>query len=494
MTTLRFLLSLSAAGGFLLAPALASAADAPLFSNAVQKEIPDALPQAEPDLPQELPSATEQLGQQLAVMQERLRNASLDDLRNNPSLAEDALNLAIVSRNWDAVAEILPIYRESPNADAVLVDYAQGALYSGDGEYKKAIALYRKLIADNPELSRVRMDLAILLYADKQDTAARDQFVRLRSESGNDGVLNELIDDFITRIDERSAWSYSAGLSYLRDDNINNASSSPTISLGNLKFQKRPEALPQRGQGFEFSLGADKDFNIAGSHYWSLDASAHGKIYWNKHEYDDIGLRVSTGYKYKDARANFAFTPFARVRYFDSDPYSKTYGFSLSGGYWLSPNWQISSYNEFAWEKSDVNKQAPTEKQRYASVNALWARNAEQIFTFGANVFDVNTGTKSSSYIRPGVNVAWNQDWGFGGVSTRLGLGYAQRDYKAVNYMGIKRKDNEYNVDVSLWKRDWHLWGITPKLNVRYNKVNSNIDDLYTYDKAAVFLKFDKTF
>lgn len=493
MTSLRFLFPLSALGGLFLVAAPSWAAE-PLFSNAVQKEMPDAIPQGEPDLPEALPAGFAQLSEQLAASQEKLRNATLEDLRNNPSLAEEALNLAIIARNWDAVAEILPIYRESPNADTVLVDYAQGALYSGDGEYKKAIGLYRKLIADNPNLNRVRMDLAILLYADKQDIAARDQFVKLRSAADNDQMLNDLIDDFLQKIDERSAWSFDAGLSYLRDDNVNNASSSPTISLGNLKFQKRPEALPQRGQGFEFSLAASKDFNIAGSHYWSLDASTHGKIYWNRHEYDDIGLRISTGYKYKDARATFAFTPFARVRYFDSDPYSKTYGFSLSGGYWISPNWQLSSYNEFAWEKSDVNKQAPTEKQRYGSVNALWARKPEQIFTFGVNVFDVDTGTKSTSYTRPGVNVAWNQDWAFAGLSSRLGLGYGLRDYEAANYMGIKRKDKEYNIDVSLWKRDWHFWGITPKLNARYNKVNSNIDDLYTYDKAAVFLKFDKTF
>ena len=43
----------------------------------------------------------------------------------------------------------------------------------------------------------------------------------------------------------------------------------------------------------------------------------------------------------------------------------------------------------------------------------------------------------------------------------------------------VDRKDNEFNTGVTLWKRDWHYWGITPKLSFRFNKVNSNIDDLY---------------
>ena len=389
---------------------------------------------------------------------------------------------------------ILPIYREMPNADQVLVDYAQGALYAGEGQYKQAIALYRKLIADDPNRSRVRMDLAILLYADRQDIAARDQFVRLRSDPQNDATMNELIDDFLTRIDQRSAWSFDAGLSYIRDDNVNNASKSPTIKAGGLEFQKRPEALPQSAQGFDFSLGASKDFNISGSHYFAFAANADGKIYWDNHDYDDMGVRVSGGYRYKDARSVFTLAPFTRFRYVGGDSYSKTYGTSLQGSYWLTPNWQLSSYNELGWEKSDINKDAPSERQLYNSVNVLWAPKTEQFFMLGANIYDVDTGTRSTSYTRPGVSFVWNQDWSVGGMSSRLNLGYGHRNYKDVSYLGVKRQDNELNAGVTLWKRDWHYWGITPKLSLRYNKVNSNIDDLYSYDKKSVFLQFDKTF
>ena len=494
MTSLRFLLRYALTGTMLLTAATTAWAATPSFSNAVQPELPDTTPKQAPDAPQALPPSPEQLTSQLTAMQEQLRGKSLADLQKNPELAEKALNLAIISRNWEAVREILPVYRQMPNHDQVLVNYAQGGLYAGDGEYKKAIALYRKMIADDPTLSRVRMDLAILLYADKQDIAARDQFVKLRSEPGNDAVINETIDEFLAGIDQRSAWSFDAGLSYLHDDNVNNASKSKTIRAGRLNFTKRPEALPQSGQGYEFSLGAAKDFNIIGSNYISFDTGTNGKIYWNNHDYDDISLNISSGYKYKDARNSFGIAPLARWRIVGGNAYSRTFGFSLQGSRWLSPNWQLSSHNEMGWEKSNVDKKAPTEKQIYTSLNALWAPKSSQYFMLGANLYDDDTGIKSTSYLRPGTTFVWNQDWPIGGISSRLNLGYGHRHYKGQSYFGIKRKDNEFNTGVTLWKRDWHYWGITPKLSFRFNKVNSNIDDLYSYDKAQIFLKFDKTF
>ncbi|WP_269446933.1 surface lipoprotein assembly modifier [Gallibacterium genomosp. 1] len=45
-----------------------------------------------------------------------------------------------------------------------------------------------------------------------------------------------------------------------------------------------------------------------------------------------------------------------------------------------------------------------------------------------------------------------------------------------------------------MWNREWHLWGITLKLNLSWMRVDSNIPALYSYDKNRVFLNFEKTF
>ena len=45
-----------------------------------------------------------------------------------------------------------------------------------------------------------------------------------------------------------------------------------------------------------------------------------------------------------------------------------------------------------------------------------------------------------------------------------------------------------------IWKRDWHLWGITPKLSYRWRKQKSNFNSLYSYHDNSVNVFFEKTF
>ncbi|MDD2157958.1 surface lipoprotein assembly modifier [Glaesserella parasuis] len=56
------------------------------------------------------------------------------------------------------------------------------------------------------------------------------------------------------------------------------------------------------------------------------------------------------------------------------------------------------------------------------------------------------------------------------------------------------RKDREVGLDVTLWHRNLHFWGITPKISYQYQRVNSNLVDLYSYKRNRVYLSFEKSF
>ena len=93
-----------------------------------------------------------------------------------------------------------------------------------------------------------------------------------------------------------------------------------------------------------------------------------------------------------------------------------------------------------------------------------------------------------------GFRLGWGQEWKWG-LSTRLQFGIEHRNFKEKNLFFNKvRKDKEYNSVFTIWNREWHLWGITPKLNFSWMRVDSNIPALYSYDKNRVFLNFEKTF
>ncbi len=56
------------------------------------------------------------------------------------------------------------------------------------------------------------------------------------------------------------------------------------------------------------------------------------------------------------------------------------------------------------------------------------------------------------------------------------------------------RRDKIYNVNAKLWKRDWHLLGVTPKLSVVWKKQKSNLASLYAYTDKQITLLFEKSF
>ena len=99
------------------------------------------------------------------------------------------------------------------------------------------------------------------------------------------------------------------------------------------------------------------------------------------------------------------------------------------------------------------------------------------------------------------LRLGWGQEWHWG-ISSRLGLSIMKREFKDIAKLGNlnlfsfgkRREDKIYGINLSLWKRDWHIWGITPKLQLSWRKQDSNIPEMYSYTQKNVNMLFEKTF
>ena len=106
---------------------------------------------------------------------------------------------------------------------------------------------------------------------------------------------------------------------------------------------------------------------------------------------------------------------------------------------------------------------------------------------------DNDKGYEGDSYDRVGIRLGWGEAWNHG-ISTRLSMGYAQRDYDAPqDFIGIQRKNKEYDLGLSLWKRDLTLFKLTPRLSWNYHKVKSN-SAFEEYSKNNLNLELTQTF
>lgn len=423
-------------------------------------------------------------------------NALAPELAKNKALTEQLLNRAIESGQIGAVKRLLPIYETFEQTDPLLILFAKAKIAKSDGDYQASIAYFREMLAQNPNLTPIRIELAIVLFLDQQDAAAKEQFNKARSDSNVPADINGLIEQYLLALEKRDGWQVSLSARYLNEDNVNNASSSDRIE--NTAFIKGDSMKPQKAHGIGYYVGLERDFNLTGSHYLHVQNDLFGKNYWDNHDYDEITNRTYLGYSHKGARQSWSLLPFYERQWYGNHRYKWASGVRAEYNRWLNTHWQLSGALEYSknryFESTMLNGNT-----KLASLTLVWQRNAKQFFYVGTDFSRETTAQRSYSYDLKTARVGWGQEWGWG-ISSRINGSISNREYKNNLRLGSAfrfskaREDKIYSASITLWKRDWHLWGITPKLNYTWKKQDSNFDSLYSYSDKSLNLFFEKSF
>ena len=123
------------------------------------------------------------------------------------------------------IKKLLEIYRTFPNRDPIMERFAEGKLAAITENYTLAIEHYREILAKNPNLNPVRIELAIALFNQKQDGAAKDQFEKAQTAEDLPPQVKRLIDAYLEALKERDSWNLDFSFNYVRDTNVNNVGS-----------------------------------------------------------------------------------------------------------------------------------------------------------------------------------------------------------------------------------------------------------------------------
>lgn len=430
-------------------------------------------------------------------------NASLEQitvseqqLRQDKSLTEYLLNQAIETGNVSLIQYLLPIYCQFSHFDTILVAFAEAQLAKKQQRYDEAIRLYRDILAIRPELTPVRIQLAISLFTIQQDNAAREQFEKALSDQALPQDIALLIQQYQQALKNRNRWQISFSASYLRETNVNNASSDHYIE--NTPFKKNPSMLPQKANGVNYTLDLTRDFNLSGSHYLHIENNLYGKSYWDNHDFDEITNRLYLGYTYKTEHQRVALLPFYEQQWYSGHRYKRTVGGRAEFNRWLNPNWQLSTALEygrnFYAENPNLNGTS-----KLASGTLLWRPTSRYFFYTGIDYAQERTAIRRYGYDLTTVRLGWGQEW-LWGISSRISLSASKRQYKdnfslgSVFHFDKKREDEIYQLNVTAWKRDWHIFGITPKLHYRWKKQRSNFSTLHSYSDKSITFLFEKAF
>ncbi len=418
-------------------------------------------------------------------------NYEFDQLASNPQLFSYYMNQLISARNLTRLQELLPHYKKMANNDPLLIQFADALLYDLQGNNKKAIEIYKKMLAKDPNFHPVRLQLALSLMDDKQYKNAKNQFIKLKSEKLPQPIIT-VIDANLRRIDSQEEWKFTASANYVHDKNINNAPSKK------IRSQFGATTDPIEAHGIHAYLGAYKKFNLENNFYNTLSGNINGNIYWNVKGYNDYSLTGATSVGYMNEKHDVEVKPFVKQRIYDNKPYSRRYGVTFTSGHWINPRTRLSTIAQYGKEHhKDTDNENRDSDDYLLGVNGFYTQNSRQYFFGGVSHY--RSDAKKSPIISHNTNsayIGWGKEWQKG-ISTTVTANYSQKQYDDpsedpnlnlpayyatfMGEMGSSRKDKTRSISGELWKRDYAIAGLTPKLVINYNQTDSNF--LYYDDK-----------
>ena len=432
---------------------------------------------------------------------------NLAALKANPAAFSKFLNDALAAQDMVTVKQILPHYKALETNDPMLIKFADALIYRSDAKNKQAIEIYRGMLAADPDFHPVRLNMAIAMQADKQYAAAKEQFLKLQSVDLPAPVMAR-VQNSLAQINSSEKWQFNASASYVRDNNINDAPSKSIQSdLGRSIEQKS-------ANGIQVSGSANKRFNLPDNFYATVGGNASLKGYWDETDYNDYLFTASAGVGYDDAKNDLSLTPFVTKRYYDEEAYSLRKGVTVSGSRWVKPKLKLTATGILSNEtfEDDDNQNRETDGQ-FLGLNAFYIKDAKEYFYGGLGNYQ-NDVPKSSiiSYDRNSINGGWGREWKRG-ISTLASVGYGIKKYEdpADAYPagsgawkgyynavggepGSRREDKTTSLGLQVWKRDFTILGLTPRLVFDYETTSSNFAYYDDRDEKSATVLLTKTF
>ena len=422
-------------------------------------------------------------------------------LQSNPKVIEKLLSENMYFLSGKELALLIELYQYAPHFNKHLAQFAQGRIAFLEQNYYEAIRFYRQVLSENPELNPVRIELAIALFHQRQDSAARTQFEKAKVEKDlPDGSLL-IINNYLQALDERQSWEIDFAAHYIRDKNVNHAANVNYVPLSNRAvLTKSPKMLPQSARGVGYFFSVSRDLNLFDSHYFLFGNRAWGKEYWDNHEYDDILNRTFLGYAYKNASHIIKVKPFYERRWYGNHRYRWNNGVQVEYDFHFNPHWQLAYSAEFEKQHYFIEKELNGHLTQLTPT-LIFQPNTRQFFYIGGDWINEKTQVRQYGSKSKGLRLGWGQDWGKG-ISSQIAMSFIKRNYKDVAKLGNldifsfnkNRKDHIYSLNLLVWKRDWHFGGITPKLQFTWKKQISNIPQMYSYQQKNINLIFEKSF
>ena len=366
------------------------------------------------------------------------------------------------------------------------------------GDYETAIKIYRKILDDQPDLARIRFELA-LCYMKLGQWYRADYHLRL-AMAGKDlpDNVKQMMAYYRYIVRQNKRWNIWFNFGAAPDSNINNGNGGQECIVNGYGRFCRNLKEPESVVGTNLTLGGNYEFVLSDHWRWKSDANIYSNTY-NNHNYDDLYLSASTGPRYIWSRGDVWLAGLGVRRYYGGEKYNYSYGAKLDTNYDFTRKLSGGLGFRFLDNKYDTYG-AFFNGQTYST-------NMRLTYSFNASLYSVlRTGVSREKVINPSYSY-WQPNVGLGfGAELPYGFHvYAEPSFywsqydkpqwvvKDNGFVQITENDFVQRYAVSISNNKFDVWGFVPTFTISYTKRESNIWQK-EYEKTTVEFTMQQRF
>ena len=362
------------------------------------------------------------------------------------------------------------------------LDFLHGSIALRREDWQGAIARFRAMLARNPNLPRVRLDLALAYFQAGEDGNAAYHFRLALGKKDLPAVVRARTLAMLDRIRRRKTWSVTGSVALAPDTNINAATSARQVNLFGLPARLSEDARQTSGVGLRANVSAAQEIRLAEDLRFRISAGLRTRTY-REEQFNDRVLSARGGPRFLFDKFDLRSEMTLNERRIGGDVYSRSNGLDISGNYLIGPAWRLSGL--VGVERIAYEGFLGTGRIDSASLILSHALGAATLLQADSGFRREVLERDAYSWREFIVGVSARQELPLGFV-LRGGPSYRWREYGApLATLGPEaRRDRTFSGRITFSNRHVALFGFMPEITLSHERRESNLA-LYSYTRTA---------
>ena len=371
------------------------------------------------------------------------------------------------------------------------LDFLHGSIALRRGDWQGAIARFRAMLARNPDLPRVRLDLALAYFGAGEDGNAAYHFRLALGDGDLPPAVRARALSFLDRIRRRKTWSVTGSLALLPDSNVNAATSARLVDLFGLPARLSDDARQTSGIGLSVNVSGAYEGRISEDLRFRVGGGLRTRTY-DESDFNEQVLSLRTGPRFLFEKFDLRPELTSRFRWLGGEIYSRSVGVQLSSDWLVAPTSRLSASvgGERIFHESFLG-------DGYSYGTHLGLQHA----LGKATLLRVDTSFRrqtleqdAHSWDEFSLAVSVKREFPLGFVLS-AGPSYRRRVYGAPRpiFGPAPRLDATLAGHVKVSNRHVSVFGFMPEVTVRHERRDSNLR-LYDYERTAGEIGMVRTF